>query len=114
MRFCNGTWIKDNIDKKINIINATKIDNTYLINASITQLDREFNVDKHIESKKIDISDKNWKVFNPVIYTGNDKKEDDILNFYSNFDYQRIQSLFSNLTSLSLVELFELKKIITF
>ena len=106
----NGLWIKDNIDKKINIINATKIDNTYLINASITQLDREFNVDKHIESKKIDISDKNWKVFNPVIYTGNDKKEDNILNFYSNFDYQRIQSLFSNLTSLSLVELFELKK----
>ena len=32
------------------------------------------------------------------------------MKFESNFDYERIQSLFSNLSSLSLFELFELKK----
>ena len=32
------------------------------------------------------------------------------INFRSNFDYERIQSLFSNLSSLSILELFQLKK----
>ncbi len=106
----NGLWIKDNIGENINIINASKIDNTYLINASITQLDANFNVAKHIESEKIDISNKNWLVTSPSIYIGNDKTAPNELIFFSNFDYQRIQSLFSNLSSLSIIELVELKK----
>ena len=106
----NGLWIKDNIGENINIINASKIDNTYLINASITQLDTNFNVAKHIESEKIDISNKNWLVTSPSIYIGNDKTTPNELIFFSNFDYQRIQSLFSNLSSLSIIELVELKK----
>ena len=106
----NGLWIKDNTEKNINIINASKIDDRFLINASITQLDTNFEVLKHIQSEKIDISSKNWLIFNPIIYRGNDKSTDYEINFYSNFDYQRIQSLFSNLSSLSIIELFELKK----
>ena len=54
----NGLWIKDNVDKNVNIINASKIDDRFLINASITELDSEFNVINHIESEKIDISKK--------------------------------------------------------
>jgi lipopolysaccharide export system permease protein len=106
----NGLWIKDNINKKVNIINASKIDDTYLINASITELDVDFTVIKHIQSEKIDISKKNWKIINPKIYIGNNKSEYNEIKFYSNFDYERIQSLFSNLSSLSIIELFDLKK----
>ena len=40
----NGLWIKDNIDGKTNIINASKIDGEFLIEASITELDKNFNV----------------------------------------------------------------------
>ena len=32
----NGLWIKDNINNNINIINASKIDDRLLLNASIT------------------------------------------------------------------------------
>ena len=67
----NGLWIKDNFDEKTNIINASKIDDVFLINASITELDDKFNVIRHIESKKIDISNKTWTLINPSIYTGN-------------------------------------------
>ena len=105
----NGLWIKDNIGKNINIINASKIDERSLVNASITELDFDFNVIRHIEAKTIDISNKNWIVNSPSIYVGNEKKMINYLNFYSNFDYERIQSLFSNLSSLSIIELFELK-----
>ncbi len=106
----NGLWIKDNTGKSINIINASKIETRFLIDASITELDNKFNVKRHIEADKIDISTKNWVVIKPSVYKGNEKKMSDFINFYSNFDYERIQSLFSNLSSLSIVELFELKK----
>ena len=106
----NGLWIKDNFNNKINIINASKIEGTYLIDASITELAKNFDVSKHIQSKKIDISTKNWLVINPSIYIGNEKTTKKSMNFYSNFDYERIQNLFSNLSSLSLVELYELKE----
>ena len=105
----NGLWIKDNIDEKINIINASKIDGELLIEASITELDKEFNVIRHIETEKIDISKNKWRVFNPKIFTGNEKNAFNLIYFKSNFDYERIQSLFSNLSSLSIIELFELK-----
>ena len=106
----NGLWIKDNVKNNINIINASKIDDIYLLNASITELDSNFNVKRHIQSEKIDISSKNWIILEPSVYRGNEKISENFIRFYSNFDYQRIQSLFSNLTSLSIIELFELKK----
>ena len=106
----NGLWIKDNINGKTNIINATKIEDKFLVEASITELDKNYNVKRHIESEKIDISSNNWKVLNPKIYVSDEKNEFKYINFISNFDYERIQSLFSNLTSLSVVELFNLKK----
>ncbi len=106
----NGLWIKDNIDGNINIINASKIDGEFLIEASITELDEDFNVKRHIETEKIDISKSKWIVFNPNIFSGNKKNEFNLIHFKSNFDYERIQSLFSNLSSLSILELFQLKK----
>ncbi len=106
----NGLWIKDNINNKINIINASKINNKSLTNVSITELDTEFNVKTHIESDEIDITKNEWIIFNPAIYSGNEKRQIKSMKFESNFDYERIQSLFSNLSSLSLFELFELKK----
>ena len=53
---------------------------------------------------------KEWVVKKASIYEGNEKTYKNDINFYSNFDYERIQSLFSNLSSLSILELFELKK----
>ncbi len=105
----NGLWIRDKINGKVSIINASKIDDKFLIQASITELDDEFNVKSHIETEKIDISQNQWIVFNPKIYSGNTKDDLKSINFQSNFDYKRIQSLFSNLSSMSIFELFKLK-----
>ena len=106
----NGLWIKDNIEGKISIINAKRIEDKFLIAASITELDKDFNVKKHIETKKIDISNNNWVVEKPTIYKNNEKNKLNLINFKSNFDYERIQSLFSNLSSLTIFELFELSE----
>ena len=106
----NGLWIKDNLNNKTNIINASKIENTFLLDASITEFDKNFNKLRHIESKKIDISNNYWLIFNPNIYTDNKKTNPISVQLYSNFDYERIQSLFSNLSSQSILELFDLRK----
>ena len=107
----NGLWIKDVVNKKVNIINASKIDKNLLLNVFITEFDEKFEVIRNIQSQKIDIKNKIWKIYDANIYDnfGNVKKIDNV-NFDSNFDYKKIQSLFSNLSSLSLLELFELRK----
>ena len=106
----NGLWIKDVVKGKINIINASKIDKNFLLNVFITEFNEEFEVIKNIKSDKVDIKNNNWTVYDAIIYkkNGNVKKVD-ILEIYSNFDYQKIQSLFSNLSSLSIIELFSLR-----
>ena len=105
----NGLWIKDNAEGKINIINALKIDDKYLIDTFITQFDKNYDVVKNIQSSKVDISKNDWIAHDVKIYENNVSEEIKKLNFYSNFNYQKIQSLFSNLSSLSIVELIDLR-----
>lgn len=106
----NGLWIKDLVDKEIKIINASKIDQNFLIDVFISEFDENYTLIRHIKADKIDINKKEWLIYNPKIYENNTSKELDIIKIYSNFDSQRIQSLFSNLSSLSLLELINLRK----
>ena len=63
----NGLWIKDEINENVNIINANKVDNEFLLNVLITQFDKNFEIINIIQSKKVDISSYQWKIFNPII-----------------------------------------------
>ena len=42
----NGLWIKDKINGQINIVNASKIDNEFLIDTFITQFNEKYEVIK--------------------------------------------------------------------
>ena len=106
----NGLWIRDKIEDKILIINSSKIDENFLIDSFITEFDQNYNVVRNIKSKKINIKDYEWEIINPEIFEKNVSSRKDIIKINSNFDYKRIQSLFSNLNSLSIMELIELKK----
>ena len=105
----NGLWIRDKIKDKIIILNASKIDNNYLINNFITEFDKNYKIIRNIKTDKIDIKNNNWIVYNPEIYTKNIKTEKSEIKIYSNFTSERINSLFSNLSSLSFLELLDLK-----
>ena len=107
----NGLWIKDIVQNKINIINASKIDQNFLLDVFITEFDEQFQVIKNIKSQKVDIKDKTWILYNASIYEKDSNiSKIDKLEFNSNFNYQKIQSLYSNLSSLSLLELLDLRK----
>ena len=106
----NGLWIKDEINNNINIINANKVDNEFLLDVSITQFDKDFGILRIIKSDKVDISSNDWIINKPKILEDNKTNVVDHLNLLSNFDLKKINSLFSNLYSLTIVDLIKLKK----
>ena len=106
----NGLWIKDLVDERILIIHAEKIEQNHLIDSYISEFNNDFEIIKNIVGKKIDISNKEWKIFDAEIYENNEKTNYSNLRIKTNFDYQIIQNLFSNLSSLSLIELIELRE----
>lgn len=106
----NGLWIKDKIDNKSLIINSSKIEPNYLINTFISEFDENFQILRTIQSDKINISSNTWIIENAIIYVNNEVTNRKILKINSNFNYKRIQSLYSNLSSLSVFDLLELKK----
>ena len=106
----NGLWIKDKVDEKIIITNSSSIDGKYLVKNFITEFDENYNVIRNIQSNEIDISKKEWKILNPTIYKQNNYEDKDIVYLNTNFNSERIQTLYSNLSSLNLYELYELKK----
>ena len=106
----NGLWIKDEIDNNINIINALKVNNEFLLNVSITRFNKDFDVVEILQSEKVDITSKKWKIFNPIILKGGSQSSLDELTLQSNFDLQKINGLFSNLSSLSIIDLITLRK----
>jgi lipopolysaccharide export system permease protein len=106
----NGLWIKDEINNGINIINANKVDDKFLLDVSISQFNNNFDITRIIQSKKIDISLKTWVVFEPKILENNVIDKPLEIKIQSNFDLKKINSLFSNLSSLTLIELIKLRK----
>ena len=106
----NGLWIKDKVGEKILLINSQKIEKHYLINNFITEFDNNFNVIRNIQNKKIDISKNEWKLFDAKIFEKNLYKNEKQITLITNFNFERIQTLYSNLSSLSIFELYELRE----
>ena len=105
----NGLWIKDNVDQKILIINADKIEGSFLTKVNISEFDNNFNLSQIITSEKVDIKSNNWKLTKAKFVKNNITEEIDVATIYSNFNYEQINSLFSNLSSLSILELINLR-----
>ena len=106
----NGLWIKDITEDEITIINADKIDNNFLINASLSQFDKDYKFIKSIIAEKINTQDFNWLLYNTTItYNNNFSEKSDTTSFKSNFNSKKINNLFSELSSLNYYELQNLK-----
>jgi lipopolysaccharide export system permease protein len=105
----NGIWMKDEIDNKTSIVNANLIEGNFLKNVVITQFDDNFIPKKYIYADNIDIKKNQWKIETAIIIENNIRTVKDNLLFQSNFNSEKINTLFSNLTSLTIWELFDLR-----
>ena len=106
----SGLWIKDEIDGKKLIIKSRFINNDTLSKTIINEFDENFELISVIQSNKIDIKNNNWIIHNPII------TKDNISSSYkgtiimaTNFNYEKITKLFSNISTLDIKKLFNLK-----
>jgi lipopolysaccharide export system permease protein len=106
----NGLWIKDVVDNQTNIINSSKINNNFLVDTFITTFDEDFNLIRSLKSNKIDIRSNEWLIYDATIFKNNISQTSDLIKFRSSFNQKRIESLFSNLSSLSLLKLIDLRQ----
>ena len=107
----NGLWIKDEVDNSINIINAEIFENDTLKKLIITQMDKDFNIVKTIVGKSANIQKNTWKIKNVEVHEMEKAKvsHDQIL-FKTNFNKEKLNNIFSNLTSLTFFELLSMSK----
>ena len=107
----NGLWIKDKIDNQIMIIHSEKINKNILENIAITTYDNEFRNNNSIVARKANINNQVWELEDVSIIDSSGKRENiSSYKIETNFDYIKINSLFSNLESLNLIELIKQKK----
>lgn len=106
----SGIWIKDEIDNKKFIIKSKLINDNYLYDTIINEFNSKFELLKTVQSKKINIENNNWIIYDPIITINNIKditKKEVIFN--SNFNSKKIYSTFNDITTLNISQLFELK-----
>ena len=107
----NGIWIKDQVRENINIINANNFKNRILYDVDIIQFDENFNFKNNIIAKEIIINEKIWLIKDAYVSNSlgqlNNVKN---LKLETNLNYNDVNSLFSNLSSLNIFELNDLRK----
>ena len=107
----NGLWVKDENLDGIFFVNASSINKDQLIDVNIILLDKNFQYKKIIFADDVNIKSNEWLIKNASILESNNKlilKED--LKFITNFNYEKINSLYTDLSSLTIWQLYELKQ----
>ena len=106
----NGLWIKDIVNENTLIVNASEINQNFLKNVNITEFDKNFDLIRIITSENVNIDSNNWLLNDANIVENNAPNKVNELMIYSNFNFEQINNLFSNLSSLSILELFNLRE----
>ena len=107
----SGLWIKDEINNKKYIIKSKIITDEYLFENIINEFNEDFNLIRTLQSKKIDIGSKEWIIYNPIVTIENNSKIiEGTLELKTNFNSEKINNLFSNISTFDMFRLFDLKK----
>ena len=106
----NGIWIREKYESNINIVKSQRFEGDRLINVSIYKFDKYNNLLERIEGSEAIISSKPWVVQNGFKIefdknTASEKKEFLTLNFDSNFNKDKLNSIYSNLDTISFYNL---------
>jgi lipopolysaccharide export system permease protein len=107
----NGIWIKDEVKNNIIFINAKKIELNNLIDVEVIKLTQDFEYINTITADKFNIENNLWTAKDVTIISSDNSriiKEKMTLN--TNFNYEKIGNLYSDLSSITFWGLIKLKK----
>ena len=106
----NGLWIKENINKYERIITAENPEGKNLMDVKIFQFNEKYELEKKIYSKKVNIENFNWVMYDVVIFELKDdifiKKVIEKYRINSSYNYEKIINLFNNSNTISFIDLF--------
>ncbi len=107
----SGLWIKDEINNKTLIIKSNIITQNFLGKNTINIFNEDFELEQVIQSNRINIKNNDWIIYEPIITISNitDTSKKKII-FKTNFNYEKINKLFSDFSTLNLFQLFNLKQ----
>ena len=104
----NGIWIREKNGENVNIIKSQKFEEDHLINVSIYIFDQDNSLLKRIEASEANISGNPWIVKNGFKINAmekNKKEEFTTLEFESTFSKDKLNSIYSNLDTISFYNL---------
>ncbi len=104
----NGIWIKEKIGKNINIIKSKALKGNFLINVSIYKFDENNLLVERTEAKQANIRDTTWLMEDGYTIQFQDtsiKNDFENLIFYSTFNKEKLNSIYSNLDTISFYKL---------
>ena len=106
----NGIWIREKREDGISIIKSQKLEGELLINVSIYKFDEKNSLTKRIEVSTADISENPWILQEgfEIDYMDEGKiKEFQRLGFPSTFNKDKLNSIYSNLDTISFYNLIK-------
>lgn len=108
----NGLWIKERIGNSTQIIQAESLNIDQLINVSIYKFDENNILYERINAKTSDISGTTWTAKSVTKYSfGKDNTQEKFpyLNINSNYDKEKLNSIYSNLDTIAFYKLIRNK-----
>ena len=107
----SGLWIKDNVDGRNYIIKSKNINQNFLNNNIINEFDKNFELIRIIKANKIDVKSYNWIIYDPEIIINNNKDTSvNKVNLMMNFNMEKINSFFTEISALDIIRLINSKK----
>ena len=106
----NGIWIREKSENNISIIKSQKLEGELLLNVSIYKFDKKNSLIKRIEGSKANISSNPWIIqegFEIDYMNEGKRKEFQALEFPSTFSKDKLNSIYSNLDTISFYNLIK-------
>lgn len=104
----SGLWIKDEINNKTLITKSKLIKGQFLYENIINEFNQDFQLIRTIQSNKIQIKSKNWIIYEPITTKNNVINKTDNIILKTNFNQEKINNFFSNISTLNINKLFNL------
>jgi len=107
----SGLWIKDEVDNKKLIVRSKFIKDNFIFENIISEFDKNFNLIRVIQSNKININSNYWIIFDPIVTENNSSISlSKPIIVKTNFDFKKINNIFSNVSTLDIFKLYRLKE----